>query len=195
MSKLKTIVPVFAFTALIAPTAAFATDCTAWPRFAASEDYLKPLSLSPSEVAEALNASQYSSGLEVTTELRGRELWLDITLFPGDAPVVTGTAAIMKVGRLVDADFDQLVLSDDGTPIFSISEPVARELGCQFIWGREGGENPIHLMRILMKNLMRYETGQPLTTGFTGSLLGDTNLALSINNEVLAPEWALSAVH
>ncbi|WP_288929228.1 hypothetical protein [uncultured Maritimibacter sp.] len=179
---------------LIAPTAAFATDCTAWRSFVASEDYLKPLSLSPSEVAVVLNASEYSSGLEVSTELRGQELWLDITLFPGDAPAVAGTAAIMKVGRLVDADFDALVLSDDGTPIFSISEPVSRELGCQFIWGREGGENPIHLMRILMKNLMRYETGKPVATGFTGSLLGDTNLALQINNEVLVPEWAFSSI-
>lgn len=191
---MKNIFPFVVLAALIAPAATFATDCTAWSRFAASEAYLKPLSLSPSEVAKALNASQYSSGLEVTTELRGRELWLDITLFPGDTPVVTGTAAIMKVGRLVDADFDLLVLSDEGTPIFSISEPVARELGCQFIWGRGGGENPIHLMRILMKKLMRYETGQPVTTGFTGHLLGDTNLALSVNNEVLAPEWAMSAV-
>lgn len=141
-----------------------------------------------------MNTSQFSSGLEITAELRARELWLDVTLFPGDAPVVTATAAIMKTGRLVDADYDLLVLSDDGTPVFSIAESVTRELGCQFIWGREGGENPIHLMRILMKNLMRYETGQPVTTGFTGHLLGDTNLALSINNEVLAPEWAMSAV-
>lgn len=91
-------------------------------------------------------------------------------------------------------DFDALVLVDNGTPIFLVDEGIAREVGCQFIWGREGGENPIHLLRILMKNLKRYDTGQPVTTGFTGHLLGDTTLAMRVNNEVLAQEWAISAV-
>lgn len=192
MSNFKALAVVIS--AIFSPTLVYATDCSAWSRFSSTEEYLSPLSLKPNDLAVALNTSEYSSGLEVSIMQRGTELWLDITRFPGDAPVVTGTAAIMKVGRLLDADFEKIVLADNDTPLFFIEEPVLREIGCQFIWGREGGENPIHLMRILMKNLIRYETGQPVTTGFTGHLLGDTTLAMRINNEVLAPEWAMSAV-
>ncbi|WP_139194602.1 hypothetical protein [Roseovarius tolerans] len=181
-------------TVLLAPNALYATDCSAWSQFNSTQDYLESRSIDPLEVDDALNASQFSRGLEITTELRDRELWIDILSFPGDAPVVTGTAAIMKVGRLAGGEFDALVLVDNGTPIFLVDEPIAREVGCQFIWGREGGENPIHLLRILMKNLKRYDTRQPVTTGFTGHLLGDTTLAMRINNEVLAQEWAFSAL-
>ncbi len=45
-------------------------------------------------------------------------------------------------------------------------------------WGREGGQNPIALMRDLYKSMRHYETDQLITTHFKGLLLGDTDLAL-----------------
>lgn len=182
-------------TALILPFQASATDCSAWPRFSTTEDYLRPNSQPAAEVDDFLNTSEFSSGLVLEAQLHGDELWVDILKFPGHSSAAIGMAAIMKIGRLVDADFEKLVLADNGNPAFFIYEPVAREIGCQFIWGREGGQNPIYLMRILAMNLHRYETNALVATGFTGSLLGDTKLALSINTEILLPDWALSAVN
>lgn len=99
MDKLKAL-QAFALVSTIAPapTALYATDCSAWSQFYTSQNYLEPLSIDPLEVDDTLNASEFSRGLEISTELRGRELWIDVLSFPGDAPVVTGTAAIIKLG-------------------------------------------------------------------------------------------------
>ena len=176
------------------PAVVEATDCREWSNFSTNEEYLEPISFTPAALVSELNKSSYSNGLQISISENGSELWMDITRFPGDAAVVTATAAIMKVGRLVNHDFDILVLSDGESAIFQIVEPVAREIGCQFIWGREGGQNPIHLMRILMRNLQHYETGSFVSDGFTGHLLGDTTLAMDINNQILIPDWAMSAL-
>ena len=100
----------------------------------------------------------------------------------------------MQAGRLADERFQRLVLAEAETGIFVIEEPALRAIGCRFIWGREGGENPIALIRDLFRNLVWYESGRPLSVRFSGSLLGDTSLAMSLNNELLIPKWVMSAV-
>mgnify|MGYP006281628591 CR=1 FL=1 len=173
---------------------AAATDCSAWPRFASSEPYLKPLSVPAAEIGAHLTASSWSDGVEFSSEMRGRDLWLDITHFPGQTSAAAAPAAIMRTGRLADNSFDRLVLSHDGTGLFSINRGPLREIGCRFIWGREGGENPIALLRELYQQLSYYETGQSRGSGFNGSLLGDTHRALQLNNEVLLPAWVIEDV-
>lgn len=171
-----------------------ATSCQQWPQFASSLEYLQPLSVPAARIGDHMSAAEWSDGVEFASELRGNELWLDITRYPSDTTAIAGTRAILIVGRLADDSFDRLVLSDADRGIFSISEPDIRSIGCQFIWGVEGGENPIALLRDLYSAMTHYETGRPLSTRWNGSLLGDTNLALELNNGVLVPGWVRSAV-
>ncbi|AXI54780.1 hypothetical protein C1J05_09970 [Sulfitobacter sp. JL08] len=172
-----------------------ATDCEQWPQFSSTEDYLEPLSVKADEIGEHMNRWQWSDGVQFSTEMRGDELWLDILAFPGDSTAAAAGRAIMQTGRLASEDFDRLVLADKGVGIFSIEEPKLRAIGCQFIWGREGGQNPIALIRDMYKSMVHYPSGEPLSTAFNGSLFGDTNLAISLNNEMLIPNWVLSAVN
>lgn len=171
-----------------------ATDCSRWKRFAASEPYLRPLSVPAADIGAHLTASVYSEGIEFVSTLRGTELWLDITRFPGATSAAGAPRAILHVGRLADEAFDTLVLADGQEGKFTITEPELRRLGCRFIWGREGGENPIALLREMYQVMRHYETGHLLSRRFTGHLLGDTSLAMDLNNTLLIPQWALSAV-
>jgi hypothetical protein len=175
-------------------TGAEATTCEEWSYFSSTEDFLEPLSVSSRRIGKHLTASEYSDGIVFSSKRRGKEVWLDIEKFPGDTSAIAGTRAIMMAGRLMDEGFERLVLEDDGKPVFSISEPDLRAVGCQFIWAREGGQNPIALMRELYRTMVWYEDGRPLSTLWNGSLLGDTNLAVQLSTQVLMPEWAMSAV-
>lgn len=168
-----------------------AASCAEWPRFSTSEGYLEPLSVPAAEIGPHLSASGWTNDVTFASELRGDELWLDITSFPGNSTAAAAPRAILQTGRLAQDGFERLVLAEDGVGLFVIDRPALREIGCQFIWGREGGENPIHLMRILYKSMRHYD-GRPLSTAWTGSLLGDTTLMADINNEILIPAWVLS---
>jgi hypothetical protein len=169
-----------------------ATDCSAWPIGASSEAYMAPLSVPADRIGARL--MEISGGVQVSSELKGDELWIDITEFPGDVTAAAAPRIVMQAGRLAAPEFSLLVMSDSGRGIFSLNEADARRVGCQFQWGVEGGENPIHLLREMYKAMRFYETDRPVTTGFTGSLLGDTGLALNLNNEVFLPQWVMSAV-
>ncbi|SIN82759.1 hypothetical protein SAMN05444002_0818 [Vannielia litorea] len=170
------------------------TDCTKWPEFTAPEPYLKPQSVSMNQIQNYLNASESSEGVIFDVERKGRELWLDIVYVPADATVIVGVRSIFQIGRLIDGDFDSIVFSDDGQGLYALPEPMLRELGCQFIWGREGGQNPIYLIRVFFQNLRDFENGKLAVSGFNGSLLGDTGRAMSYHNEVFAPKWILTAL-
>ncbi|MEY8802147.1 hypothetical protein AB9K35_17860 [Leisingera sp. XS_AS12] len=174
---------------------ALATGCDAWPQFASSAPYLEPLSVPAKDIGGHLNGWEWSDGMQFASRLHGSELWLDITQFPGNATAAAASRSVMQLGRIADEDFATLVLAEGDAGLFSISEPELRAIGCQFIWGKEGGQNPIALMRDLYKALRHYESGAPLSTGFNGSLLGDTNLALQLNNKIVLPQWAMSAVN
>jgi len=171
-----------------------ATDCAAWPRFSSSEAYLTPLSVEVSKVGEFFSSYEYSQGIQFTSEMRGSELWLDIVEFPGTTTAAGAPRVVMQIGRLVKDDFETLVLSEDGEGLFAISEDNLRNIGCQFIWGREGGQNPIALIRELYKQMEYYETRLPLSTRWNGSLLGDTTLAMTLNNDLVLPKWVVSAI-
>jgi hypothetical protein len=152
------------------------------------------LSVPAGNIGEHLNASVWSEGVMFQSDLKGRDLWLDITHFPGTPTAAKAPAAIIQVGRLADDGFDRLVLAQGDQGLFVIERGALRDIGCQFIWGREGGQNPIALMRDLYRQMSLYDSGMPLGRGFTGSLLGDTSLALRINNEVLLPAWVAADV-
>jgi len=179
---------------LLSATSAEATSCSSWPQFSSTEGYLEPLSVPAGKIGDHLSASPHMDELKFTSELRDTELWLDIVDLPGEATAAAVPRAIMMTGRLTDDSFDTLVLMDQGQGIFALSEPDLRAIGCQFIWGREGGQNPIALMRDLYRSMTDYPTGLPLSTAFNGSLMGDTMLAVRLNNEQLVPKWALSAL-
>ena len=177
-----------------AATAAQATDCSKWPRFSSSEAYLKPLSVPAEDIGEFLTASKFTDGIVFNSTRHDDEIWLDIKSFPGTTSAATATRSLMIAGRLMDENFKALVLEDDGKPIFSISQSQIRYIGCRFIWDREGGENPIALIREFYKALSWYPGGRPISTNWTGSLIGDTSLAVSLGNEVVMPQWAISAL-
>ena len=186
---------IFALIAFVfACSPVWATDCSQWKMFATTAKYLEPLSVPASKLQNHLNASSWSDGVIVDVAMNERELWMDIVYFPGETQAAAAVRIAFQVGRLTDEDFDKFVMAEDGRGVFSIDEPALREIGCQFIWGKEGGQNPIALMRHFFKELKRYETGAPVFSGFTGSLLGDTTLALDVHNSFFVPEWVMSSV-
>jgi len=171
-----------------------ATTCEQWSYFSSTEEFLEPLSVSSKKIGKHLTASEYSDGVVFSSRRKGKDVWLDIEKFPGSSSAIASTRALMMAGRLMDENFERLVLEDDGKPIFAISESKLREIGCQFIWSREGGQNPLALMRELYQAMVWYEDGRPMSTLWNGSLLGDTSLAAQLSAQVLMPEWAMSAV-
>ena len=179
---------------LMSAHTAQATNCSEWSRFSSSEDYLKPLSVPADQIGPHLSASKWSEGIEFTSRRKGDEIWLDIASYPGTTTAAGGPRAIMMVGRLADESFDRLVLSEEGEGVFAISERDLRSVGCRFIWGRTGGENPIALLREMYPPMVWYENGQPLSTAWDGSLLGDSQRAILIGTEVIIPKWVMSAV-
>ncbi|SLN51925.1 hypothetical protein AQS8620_02250 [Aquimixticola soesokkakensis] len=193
MSRDKTLT-VFATVLFLAGAPALATDCSAWPRFSASEPALAPLSVKAGNIGPHLSDSPHSDGVKLSSKLKGRDLWIDITAFPGTTSAVVAPRMVMQLGRLADESFDRVVLADDSEGLFTLTEPEVRMIGCQFIWGREGGQNPIALMREMYRAMRHYGSGAPITTAFTGRLLGDTSLAMQINNEIVLPKWVISAV-
>jgi hypothetical protein len=187
--------PIFAvlFTAS-ATSPVFATDCSEWPQFQTSEPDLAPKSLQLSDLQNVLNAGTSAEGMIFDFRPVDRDIWVDVTYVPGNATALAGMRTAFMAFRLLSDDFDNFVFSDDKVGLYKISEPVAREIGCQFIWGKEGGQNPIYLLRVFFKSLMNYEDSQPAVVGFNGSLLGDTNVAMQFNNEVFVRKWLLTAV-
>lgn len=171
-----------------------ATDCSGWSIGRSTEDYLEPLSVPPRHIGAYLSASRFSDGVKFKSWMKGDELWLDITEYPGSTTAAAGPRAVMQVGRLAGPGFTRLVLADRGQGVFVFDEPDIRAIGCQFIWGREGGQNPIALLRMMYRSMKYYQSGQPVSTSFTGALLPDTSLALNIGSKVFMPGWALSAL-
>lgn len=171
-----------------------AADCTAWR--AASTAFGDPRSaLVPAgEVGRAMSAAASLKGLAFTSELRGRELWLDVTRFPATGRLTEVAHALLIVANLTDDSFNLLVLADEGRGLFAISEPDLRAAGCLFLHAAPGAANPLQLLHDLARGLGDYRSGAPLATGFGGGLRNDTELALSVVGDVILPQWALSAM-
>lgn len=173
---------------------AYATDCSAWPEFQTSEPNLAPQSLALSDLQKTLNAGDEAEGMIFEFQEVDGDIWMDVGYVPGEASALAGLRTAYMAFRLLSDDFDEFVFSDGDTGLYKIAEPKAREIGCQFIWGREGGQNPIYLMRVFYESLLNFEDGQPAVVGFNGSLMGDTNLAMTFNNEVFVQNWLLTAL-
>ena len=173
---------------------ALATDCSAWAQFSSKDPALQPQSVSVSDIQNYINGLATSEGVVFDIEQKDTELWIDIVYVPDNATVISGLRAVMQIGRLVSGDFEKVVLSDDGKGIYQLPEPKVREIGCQFIWGAEGGQNPIYLIRVFFENLELYPDAQRAVSGFTGHLMGDTNVAMEYHNNQFATQWLLSAL-
>lgn len=173
---------------------AFSTDCSAWVEFSSKDPALQPQSVAVSDIQNYINGLETSEGVVFDIEHADKELWIDVVYVPDNATVISGLRAVMQLGRLVSGDFEKVVLSDDGKGIFQLPEPEMREIGCQFIWGTEGGQNPIYLIRVFFENLETYPDGRKAVSGFTGHLMGDTNLAMEYHNNQFATQWLLPAL-
>jgi hypothetical protein len=157
------------------------------------EAHLKPLSVPAADIDAWLNASPYSSGIRFKSALHGRDLWLDITAFPKQAPEVGSVRALMQMGRVATADFDQLVLVDGEQALFVISEPDLRGVGCQFMWPGQKGTDPISLMRQLVEALREGQGLQPLEGLSPDGSAGTTIHAMALIEDHLNPAWVASA--
>lgn len=175
-------------------TQSLATDCSHWQIGRSADRTLPPLSVPAAQIGRALSARDMNDGVQFKSWMKGGDLWLDITRYPGEVTAAVGPRSVMQAGRLAGPGFRRLVLADQGRGVFSIDEPNLRAIGCQFVWNQQGGQNPIALMRMLFQSMRYYESGQPLSNGFNGSLMGDTSLALGLSTKVFMPGWAMSAV-
>lgn len=171
-----------------------AVACESQGGFVASNDaHLAPLSVPAADIDAWLNASPYSSGIRFKSALHGRDLWLDITAFPEQAPEVGSVRALMQMGRVVTADFDQLVLVDGERVLFVISEPDLRRVGCQFIWPARKGSDPISLMRQLVEALWEEQGLEPPEGLSPDGSVGTTIHAMALIEDHLNPAWVASA--
>jgi hypothetical protein len=179
---------------LVQTSIASATDCSSWSQFSSSNQALAALSVPIASIQDHLNGLPTSEGVIFDVELKQRELWVDVVYVPDQATAISGLRAMMQMGRLVQGDFDRVVFSDDIKGVYQIPEPILREIGCQFIWGQEGGQNPIYLIRFFFENLEFYPNGEKAVNGFTGHLLGDTSRAMDYHTAGFVPAWMLTAL-
>ena len=172
----------------------YATDCSKWSQFSSSASYLMPLSVPQNKIQDHLNRLETSEGVIFDIEIKDGEVWIDVVYVPGNSTAITPLRAFLQLGRLMQGEFTNVVFADDGKRIYQIPESMARELGCQFIWGQEGGQNPIYLIRLFFENLGTFGTNERAVSGFNGSLLGDTTRAMEYHADVFLPRWVLTAL-
>ena len=89
-----------------------------------TEPHLEPLSVPAPKIGAWLTASPYSNGIRFTSVMQGHDLRLDIIDFPERAPEVGSIRALMQLGRVVNADFEQLILVDGQEALFVVAGPV-----------------------------------------------------------------------
>lgn len=136
------------------------------------------------------NGSDHFGGLDITLTEVGDTIEMDAIAVPGDASAVVAVRAIFILGRALETEAETLVLTQDGTAVFSFAMADIHAIGCRFVWGVDvTSENPIALMRELADSARYAQTGRRAAPAFNGSLLGDTNRALTFINEGLYPAW------
>ena len=135
-----------------------------------------------------------AEGIGFAVKNTSKEVWVDITTYPGEVTLLAATRVVFILGRMVKPGYDYLVLADNGEPVFKIGYDDIHRIGCQFVWGEEGGQNPIALIRDFVDSLRYYSNGARVAPEFPGSLFGDTNIAVSTMNEIVNPQWVLRSV-
>lgn len=163
-----------------------ALACDGYATRVSSENHLQPKSVQVGRLADALNASPYSSGIQFASSIKRGDLLLDITSYPQQAPELGTIRALMQIGRLVDDGFEQLVLVDNGRPLFTVSREKLRQVGCRFNWSKNTGDNPLLLMTEMVASLRRANTGEVLVAG---SSAAPHQVVAIVLNEI-NPLWA-----
>ncbi|MFF2320221.1 hypothetical protein ACFVTJ_04125 [Agrobacterium sp. NPDC058088] len=141
-----------------------------------------------------LDTSPAIDGIKFHVSMKGKEVWLDIVQYPPEVSVIASLRSLLVIGRVVQPGYDKLVLADGDKGLFQVSYQDIHAIGCQFVWGAEGGQNPIHLLRELADSLTYYADGSRVAPPFTGSLMGDTSAMLGTMNKIVYPEWLLKTV-
>jgi hypothetical protein len=137
-----------------------------------------------------LNTNPSTEGMKFDIEQKGSELWIDPFQAPPTISALIAVRTLFIVGRVTQPTYKTLVLADEGQGIFQIPYSSMHKIGCQFVWGVEGrGQNPIALTREFVDALQRYPDGLRVAPEFNGSLLGDTNRALTTMTSVVYPQW------
>jgi hypothetical protein len=173
----------------ILPLAAACTSveaCDGYVTRHSTAAHLQPKAISADLLADALNSTSYSTGIRFASSRDGSKILLDITHFPTEAPEMGTIRALMQIGRLVDDDFEDLVLVDEATPLFLVSRAELRKVGCRFNWPNNTGEDPIMLMREMVSSLRRAGDDERLVTGSSAL----TNQAVAIVLNEINPLWA-----
>lgn len=150
--------------------------------------------VSVSGIQDFLDTSPAVDGIKFAVTVKGKEVWLDIVQYPPQVSVIASLRSLLVLGRVVKPGYDKLVLADGDKGLFQVSYQDIHAIGCQFVWGTEGGQNPIHLLRELADSLTYYADGSRVAPPFTGSLMGDTSAMLGTMNKIVYPEWLLKTV-
>lgn len=183
-----------AIAAVFCTNGALANECGSnyWPGTLPEHE---PNSVAVSELGEFLQTFQTAEGTKFGMKVKPGELWIDVLEYPGEVSVAAASRILFIIGRIADGKFGSLVLADAGEGLFRISEADIRAIGCQFVWAVGGrGQNPIALIRQFADALTYYDTGGRVAMPFNGSLLGDTNKAITVLNEAVNPQWVLRTV-
>jgi|JI7StandDraft_1071085.scaffolds.fasta_scaffold307921_1 hypothetical protein len=176
------------------PTVVSASTCGS-DLLAGSIDLTAPDSVGNDGLADFVNSGpSWTEGVKVSIEEQGDELWVDVTEYPGAASLAAAVRIAWLIGRVSSGSHQSVVFSDEGKGLYVIDETTLAHIGCRFVVEQEGGENPIVLMREFYDALLTYEDKTRVAPEYNGSLLGDTNTALTVNNEVFVPGWVLSAI-
>ena len=172
----------------------FVATQTSDQRFASDDPAKAPFSVPVFLIEERINRDESADGIRLSISTSGKIMRVDIKEIPGRTSIAAVIRVIMMIGRLAESDYTEMRFSDEGTDIFVIDGKKIREIGNQFVWGEEGkGQNPIHLMRLFV-DALRTPDGMRVAPPMTGSLLGDTNIAITTINKRFHPEWTMRTI-
>ena len=173
-------------------TPAHANPCEPYTYQPSFAPHLEAGSVPKNELDEHLNASRFAHSIQFDIEQDGGDLRVDIIGYPAEAQLAAGLFMVLQVARLAQDDFERLVLVEEGKEIFAFDGQIARENGCQAVWGISTAGSPLPLFVDIMGAAKDAE-GNALIPRYTGNWLSDMNIALEAFNEVIAPEWIFSA--
>ncbi|MCW3782974.1 hypothetical protein [Defluviimonas salinarum] len=141
-----------------------------------------------------MNASPMANGMKFRSELRDRDLWLDVVEFPSDTSGLAGAVSLMAIGRVAADEFDRLILADGEEGVFEIANGDLRAVGCRFLWGQETEEAPFAQIVELFQGLRSYEGHARVTPELSGNLMHDMTVTLETHNGPFVDGWLRSAV-
>lgn len=173
-------------------TEAVANPCEGLRYQQSFADHLEAGSVSNNDLDDHLNTTQYSHGIQSNIEQRGSDLRIEIISFPGETQLAAGLFLILQAARLAQDNFERVVLVEQGQEKFSFDGKVARENGCQALWGVSTAGSPMPLFVDIMGAAIDAD-GNALVSSYTGLWLSDMNIALEAFNGKIAPAWIYSA--